>query len=155
MGQVTHICGLAPRLTKQSQESLLGPSATLDFDGTRAIQERHGLARSMSSQTLRSSRHVFFFAEPLTAVSRAAQLSQNKMADSSCNSSDHTCRAVTSAYSSIKPIQGCGIKGFIPTSVIQGNLPLFYGVLVFGKPFLLYHRSITEVVISHNPEPIT
>ena len=24
-------------------------------------------------------------------------------------------------------VQGCGIKGFIPTSVISGNLPLFKG----------------------------
>ena len=39
------------------------------------------------------------------------------------------------------PDQGCGIKGFIPTSVIQGNLPLYMGGLVFGNPFLLYHRS--------------
>ena len=38
------------------------------------------------------------------------------------------------------PGQGCGIKGFIPTSVIQGN-PLFKWGVVFGRPFLLYHRS--------------
>ena len=44
--------------------------------------------------------------------------------------------------------QGCEIKGFIPTSVIQGNLPLFYGGLVFGKLFLLYHGNPGTTVIS-------
>ena len=39
-----------------------------------------------------------------------------------------------------RPKQGYGIKGFVPTSVIQGN-PLFKWGLVFGRPFLLYHRS--------------
>ena len=42
--------------------------------------------------------------------------------------------------------QGCGIKGFIPTSVIQGNLPLFMAGLSLGSPF----RCITEVVVSHS-----
>ena len=43
--------------------------------------------------------------------------------------------------------QGCGIKGFIPTSVIQGNLPLFMAGLSLGSPF----RCITEAVVSHSP----
>ena len=34
-----------------------------------------------------------------------------------------------------------GSRGLSPTSVIQGNLPLYIGGLVFGKPFLVYHRS--------------
>ena len=38
--------------------------------------------------------------------------------------------------------QGCGITGFIPPSVIQGNLTLNLGEgYVFEKPLLLYHRS--------------
>ena len=37
--------------------------------------------------------------------------------------------------------QGCGIKGFIPTSVLQGDSLPFAGELVFGKPFPLHHRS--------------
>ena len=38
------------------------------------------------------------------------------------------------------PFQGCGIKGFLSTSVIQGNLPLYMKKIVFGvPPFLLYH----------------
>ena len=42
--------------------------------------------------------------------------------------------------------QGCGIKGFVPTSVMQGNLPLYIGWSL-GGPF-----CITEVdSISHNP----
>ena len=47
-------------------------------------------------------------------------------------------------------VQGCGIKWFIPTSVIQGNLPIEMGGggVVFGNPFWLYHR---RVVISHSP----
>ena len=43
-------------------------------------------------------------------------------------------------------LQGCGIKGFLPTSVIQGK-PLSMNKIVFGKPFLLYHRS------GHSPQP--
>ena len=42
--------------------------------------------------------------------------------------------------------QDCGIKGFIPTSVIQENLLPLYGRLVFQKPFL----CIT-VAVSHRP----
>ena len=39
-----------------------------------------------------------------------------------------------------------GSRGFIPTAVIRGNL-LFLGGGVFGRPFLLYHRS------GHFPQP--
>ena len=39
--------------------------------------------------------------------------------------------------------QGCGIKGFLPTSVRH----FFHRGLVFGKPFLLYHKS------GHVPQP--
>ena len=42
-------------------------------------------------------------------------------------------------------VQGCGIKGFIPTSVIQGN-PLFTWGSLWGT-FFLYHRS------GHFPQP--
>ena len=38
-------------------------------------------------------------------------------------------------------------KGFRPTSVIQGP---FMGKIVFGKPFLLYHRSGF-----HSPQPVS
>ena len=40
--------------------------------------------------------------------------------------------------------QCCGIKAFIPTSVIQGNLPLYTGGWTLGSPF----GCITEVIIS-------
>ena len=48
---------------------------------------------------------------------------------------------------------GCR-PGVSPTSVIPfGNLPLFWGV-VFGKPFLLYHRSADGFGEAHG-EPFT
>ena len=56
-------------------------------------------------------------------------------------------QAAGAGHRGVRAEQGCGIKGSIPTSVIQGNLPLYRGVLVFGKPFLLYHRS------GHFPQP--
>ena len=37
--------------------------------------------------------------------------------------------------------QGCGIKGFIPTSVIQGNPFFFMGGQSLGGPCSLYPRS--------------
>ena len=43
-------------------------------------------------------------------------------------------------------IQGCGIEGFIPTSVIQGNLPRCVGGSSLGSPL----SGITEVVISNS-----
>ena len=43
--------------------------------------------------------------------------------------------------------QGCGIKGFLPTSVIQRDSPLYIGGVVFGRLFLLDHRS------GHFPQP--
>ena len=41
-------------------------------------------------------------------------------------------------------------KGFIPTSVIQANLPPLFGALVFGKPFVLYHRFVDSI----SPRPV-
>ena len=51
----------------------------------------------------------------------------------------------------VDPNQGCGIKGLIPTSVIQvGISPCMWEVLVFGvRPFLLYRRFVDS--ISHSP----
>ena len=43
-------------------------------------------------------------------------------------------------------VQGCGIKGFLPTSVIQGNPPL-YEHNSFWEALPLYHRS------GHSPQP--
>ena len=44
--------------------------------------------------------------------------------------------------------QGCGIKGFLPTSVIQGNPPVYeHNSLWKG-----FFRCIREVVIPHSPE---
>ena len=37
--------------------------------------------------------------------------------------------------------QGCGIKGFIPTSVIQGNLPLYiWGVSLWEALFVVSQK---------------
>ena len=44
--------------------------------------------------------------------------------------------------------QGCGIKGFIPTSVIQGNSLFKWRGSLWGT-FFLYHRS--GFSISHSP----
>ena len=45
-----------------------------------------------------------------------------------------------------------GSQGVYPTTsvIITRESPLLYGRFVFGKPFLLNHRSFTEVVISHS-----
>ena len=43
--------------------------------------------------------------------------------------------------------QGCGIKGLIPTSVIQGNPFFIWGVSLWEAPFC----CTTEAVISHSP----
>ena len=47
------------------------------------------------------------------------------------------------------PDQGCGIKGLIPTSVIQGNLPLFMGGSSLGGQFC----CIEVGSIFHSPGP--
>ena len=41
--------------------------------------------------------------------------------------------------------QGCGIEGFILTSVIQGNLRPLYGISLWKALF------VAEVVVSRNP----
>ena len=46
--------------------------------------------------------------------------------------------------------QGCGIKGFIPTSAIQvGISPFIWGVSLWEALFVTYHRFVDS--ISHNP----
>ena len=55
----------------------------------------------------------------------------------------------TYIYTYIKQHQGCGIQGFLPTSVIQVGIPLMKKILFGVRPFLLYHRFVDS--IPHSP----
>ena len=44
-------------------------------------------------------------------------------------------------------VQGCGIKGSIPTSVIQGNCPFYIERGLWEALFVVY---ITEAVVFHS-----
>ena len=37
-------------------------------------------------------------------------------------------------------VQGCGIKGFFPTSVIQGNLPFIWGLSLWEALFVVSQK---------------
>ena len=45
--------------------------------------------------------------------------------------------------------QGCGIKGFLPTSVLQVGIPLYMNKIVFGKPFL--YQGLGPPVVPFSP----
>ena len=63
---------------------------------------------------------------------------------------------LTRAQQPHSPNQGCGVKGFIPTSVIQGN-PLFLWRGSLWGPFFLYHRFVDSIshsqTVQIDPDP--